>query len=78
MIIFVKTLSGACFQLTVERTDTIEKIKLMLGERGYNPSKIRLFSYNSAFLTDDDKSLEDYGVTDEDILRAVIGLEQDP
>ena len=68
MKIFVKLLIGKLLELEVEPNDTIEKLKMIIQDKAYIPPDEQVILFRFKRLEDNNKELEDYGITEESIL----------
>lgn len=74
MLIFIKTISEKKILLNVKSTDTIGYIKKQIyDEEIIHPNLQKLFLKNVE-LNDNNKTLNDYSIMDEDVLRLRWGL----
>ncbi|KAH7832664.1 putative polyubiquitin [Monocercomonoides exilis] len=70
MSILVKTTTGKTFTLNVERTDTIEAVKRKIQDKGGIRAEQQILMFSGERL-EEGKTLRDYGVEKEDIVRLV-------
>ncbi|KAH7832644.1 putative polyubiquitin [Monocercomonoides exilis] len=70
MPILVKTTTGKTFTLNVERTDTIEAVKRKIQDKEGIRAEQQILVFSGARL-EEGKTLRDYGVEKEDIVRLV-------
>lgn len=74
MKIFVTTLTGKLLKIEVEPNDTIEKLKMLIQDKEGIPPDQQVILFGSKRLEDDNKELEDYGITEESRLRLILRM----
>lgn len=73
MQLFVKTMTGKTVSVEVEEGETIEEVKAKISEKeGIPPEQQRLIFGGQQL--EDAKTLEDYGVGDDDTFHLVLRL----
>jgi large subunit ribosomal protein L40e len=67
--VFVKTLAGSCYTIYAEKDDTIYRVKQLIEENnGFPPEKQQLTIMGSYTMLENDKTLHDYDIRNEDFL----------
>ncbi|CAG8498243.1 ubiquitin-domain-containing protein [Rhizophagus irregularis] len=73
-IIKIVTITGKEFELDIENSDTVEKIKERLEEKEGIPPAQQCIIYSGKQLKDDKKTVKDYGIKSGVVLHLVLAL----
>ena len=71
MYIFVKSLSGRCYQLDVEWYSTIGHIKQCLYDKSNIPPSLQLYVFAGKLLTNDKTTISDWNLSKESTIHMI-------
>ena len=71
MYIFIKSLSGRCYELDVDRNNTIGQIKQCLYDKSNIPPSLQLYIFAGRMLTNDKATISDWNLAKESTIHMV-------